>query len=53
MDVSKVMLLSYPMMTAGCNNKSHYAPIRIKYVNVLVDNGKYNEFCIIHNKQIT
>ena len=35
------------------NQKPHYAPIRIQYVNVLVNKGKYNEFSIIHNKQIT
>ena len=52
MDASKVMLLYYHIVTAGCNKK-HYVPTRIQCVNELVDKGKYNESSIIHNKPIT
>ena len=51
MDASKVMLLSYHIVTEGCNQKPHYEPIRIQCVNALVDKGQYYEFSIIHNKQ--
>ena len=50
MDESKVILLSNPIATAGCNQIPHYAPIIIQCINAVVEKGKYSEFSIIHNK---
>ena len=51
MDASRVMLLPYLIVTAGCKHNTHYVLSIIQCVNKLVD--KYNEFSIIHNRQIT
>ena len=53
MDASNIMLLSYHIVTTGCNQNPHNGPIIIQCVNALVDNGNYHEFSIIHNKLIT
>ena len=51
MDVSKVMLLYYPISRAGCSQQPHYALIRIQFVNALVN--KINITNLVHDKIIT
>ena len=54
MDASMVVLLPYPIVMVGCSatKKKHYAPIRIQFINALVDKRKYNKFSIIQNMLI-
>ena len=44
--------VTLPHLDGGVTSKTHYAPIRIQCVIMLVNKVEYNEFSIISNKQI-